>query len=294
MKHIFIVNKKSLGNRMVSCMRAINNICGSNKLTYDIWITESIEELKAYITQHSKKYYTGDSVFYAVGGDGTFNCLVNTVNLSNHIVQYLPFGTGNNAYKAFYDQEFNLKDDILSDNIVKADLGHVNDEYFTVMCGLGLDPKIGRNVGKFRNFPFPGKMKYQLATVGSLIFENKPIDVKLEYDEKTIQKIFTMINIVNGPTIGGNVSVAPTANPYNGKLHGVLTSEISSLYLLKLFLELAKGKQITDPNIEEITFEKIKITGKEPLLYEIDGEIRTANELDIKVCPKVLKLKGKR
>jgi diacylglycerol kinase family enzyme len=120
-----------------------------------------------------------NAVYYAVGGDGTFQALVNAVDLEKSVIQYLPFGSGNNAYTTFYDRPFDLERDILLEGTFKADLGQANSEYFVTMFGLALDAKIGRNLGKFRRFPISGKAKYYASIFYTLLFDSEPVSVRM-------------------------------------------------------------------------------------------------------------------
>ena len=239
-----------------------------------------------------------ESVLYAVGGDGTLQTLVNNVDLEKTTLQYLPYGSGNNAYRTFYgeNQKFDLEKDILSDNIIEADLGMANGEYFTCMLGLAIDARAGNNLAKFKDLNISGKMKYYLSIIYTLAMESKPIQLKMTFDGMGIEQRSSFISITNGPTIGGQTPINPAANPFDGKLNAVVAEALSVPKLLYLFTRIDnKGTHLTNAKaVKTYEFEKLLIESEDILLHELDGEIREASTIDVKVCPKVLKLKGKR
>jgi len=213
--------------------------------------------------------------------------------LTNATLQYLPFGSGNNAYQTFYDQEFDLKRDILSEGIITADLGIANDEYFTGMLGLGIDANIGNNLARFRSLKLSGAAKYHFSIFYTLMRDRMPVDVRMQFDQKSVEQASSMISITNGPTIGAKTPINPASNAFDGKLNAVVSEDLSLLKLLSLFTKIDNGKHLDDPKVATYEFEKLLIRSDEELLYQLDGEIRTAKTIDIAVCPRILTLKGK-
>jgi len=294
MVNIFVLNENSLKNKMYSCVENITDVCDRNDLPHIFLRTKSIEDLKKQIAPFNG---SEEAVLYAVGGDGTLQALVNSVDLSTTTLQYLPYGSGNNAYRTFYgvEQRFDLEKDILSENIIEADLGMANGEYFTCMLGLAIDARIGNNLSKFRNLKVSGKMKYYLSILYTLLREADPVTLKMIFDGMTIEQKSSFISITNGQTIGGQTPINPAANAFDGKLNAVVTEALSTMKLLGLFTKIDKGTHLDDSSVvKTYEFEKLLIESDGPLIHELDGEIRESSIIDVSVCPKVLKLKGKR
>ena len=88
MYHLFFLNKRSLRGRTGQCAGDIKRICVDNGLRHEIIITSSIFDLKDSVMGFESHE---DAVYYAVGGDGTFQVLANIVNLENAVLQYLPY-----------------------------------------------------------------------------------------------------------------------------------------------------------------------------------------------------------
>ncbi|MDR2586500.1 MAG: hypothetical protein LBC84_09870 [Prevotellaceae bacterium] len=289
--HQFFLNKNSLGKRTRKCHEGIECICVDNGLNYKIVVTESIADLKNKVGQCKE---CEGLVYYAVGGDGTFQSLVNSVDLENSVLQYLPFGTGNNAYITFYNQDFDLKRDILSTDTFKADLGQANSEYFVTMFGLALDANVGNNLVKFKCLPISGKGKYHASIMYSLLFCSKPIKAKMTMDGKTQDIVSSFISITNGPTTGGNTPINPHSSAFDGKLNALITEKLSFSQALKLFSKVKTGEHMNASCVSLYLFEELIFESGKKLLYEIDGETQYAEVINIKVCKDVLTLKGKR
>ena len=276
MIHVFILNRNILKDKLYDCEANISEICRNNGLMYEICVTASIEALKSRIRSYD---CYNNVVFYAVGGDGTLNSLINTVDLKKRTLQYLPYGTDNSSYRTLYNQKFDLKKDILSDNIITADIGKANDEYFFGMLGLGLDAKIDKNMEKFRGVPLPKALKYYTSVFYTLYNDSKPVNMKLTLGTNSVSKDYSLVRITNG---------------FDEKLDIVTVDDIKVLKIPKLFKNNKNDNYLKDSNVKEYVFEKILIEGDIDLLYEIDGEIKSSSKIEVSVLPKVLKLKGKR
>ena len=292
MYHLFFLNKKSLRGRTDKCRDDIQHICVDNGLRYEIIITDNIFDLKDSVIKYESHK---DAVYYAVGGDGTFQVLANLVNLENTIIQYLPYGSGNNAYITFYNQDFDLKRDILSTDTFKADLGRANGEYFVTMFGLALDSQTGNNLAKFKWLPLSGKGKYYASIIYTLLFNSKPVKVKMTVDGVAEEKASSYISVTNGQTVGGKTPISPLSCPFDGKLNLVMSSDIGRLRAIKMFSSVKiTGEHLKDPCVSHYAFEELTFESVEKLLYQIDGEIRHSSLINIIVCRDAITLKGKK
>ena len=291
MNHLFFINKVSLGNRFDKCYKEIKGICDKHCLQYEIIATESTKELEQ-VKDKFKQYE--NAVYYAVGGDGTFQALVNTVDLKNNVFQYLPYGSGNNAYITFYNRPFDLERDILCTDTFKADLGQANGEFFITMFGLALDAHIGRNLSKFRKMHLSGKSKYYASIFYTLLFDSKPVKVRLSADGVTEDIVSSFISITNGPTTGGQTPISPLSSAFDGKLNALLSGNLSHRGAFILFSKVKSGMHLHEPGVTHILFEKMTFESDDDMMYEIDGEIHFAKKIDIKVCPNAITLKGKK
>lgn len=289
MIHLFFLNKNSLGNRYKKCHDDISNICNRSGLQYEVFATESISELTYKVALHKNQE---DTVHYAVGGDGTFQALVNSLDLEKSVLQYLPFGSGNNAYVTFYNREFDLERDILSTGTFTADLGQANGKYFTTMFGLALDASVGHNLRRFKRLPLSGKGKYYASILYTFIFDSKPVSVRMNVDGFEKDRVSSFISITNGPTTGGQTPISPHSNAFDGKLNAIIGEEMTFLKSLKMFSKVKTGEHLKEPGLMQLLFEKMTFESDDTLMYEIDGEIHYANRIEINVCKDAITLKG--
>jgi diacylglycerol kinase (ATP) len=290
MFHAFFLNEKSLRGRIDQCGGDIRRVCAKHGLEYELFVTRSIADLQAKTEQCRARE---EAVYYAVGGDGTFQALVNAVDLRHTTLQYLPYGSGNNAYRTFYNQPFDLERDILSADTFKADLGQANGEYFVTMLGLALDAKIGANLEKFRWLPLCGKAKYYVSIFYTLLFCAKPVIVRMTVDGAAAVQASSFISITNGPTTGGQTPVSPHSTAFDGKLNALVADALTLPQAVNLFAKINTGGHLKDPRVVQYLFEELIFESNKPLLYEIDGEIRHAERIEIKVCKDAVTLKGK-
>lgn len=88
MRHIFMVNRFSLKERLDNYVKAINEVAKELELDYKIEINDENKTTEDILSQYKKNDY----VIYAVGGDGILNRVVNAVYGTKNKVACIPAG----------------------------------------------------------------------------------------------------------------------------------------------------------------------------------------------------------
>lgn len=182
MKHIFIINPKSGKKDSTSIIVDFLKENYSD-IDYEIYNTKCVNDATNYvknICEHSEE----EIVFYACGGDGTLNEVINgAVGYDNVYVSVYPCGSGNDFIKSFgKDNYFKDLHNVINGKFKKIDLLKVNGRYTINMCNLGFDASVAYNMQKFKKWPLiNGKGAYNLSLVYSLIFNMKHT-CKIEID----------------------------------------------------------------------------------------------------------------
>ena len=174
----------------------------------------------------------------AAGGDGTIRKIVKKllkrkVMQKNLPIGLLPLGTANNIAKSLNisGTHKEIVDSWHHANLKKFDIGIVNNleeaNFFLEGMGCGIFPYLISEMKKQgRDFDDPDlEMKTSLALLHEIVLSYDPRHCELEVDGTNHSGKFMMTEIMNTPSIGPNLVLAPDADPGDGELEIVLVPE---------------------------------------------------------------------
>lgn len=265
------------------------------KAGYDVSIFRSEQKGDIYDTVKmiSAKDY---SILAVAGGDGTVNEIVNGMmeKKLDLPLAIFPVGTAND-----FGHHLNLPksvadccDVILRNNIRRVDIGKVNDKYFINVCSGGLFTTVSQSVDlNIKNTL--GKMAYYIKGIEQLP-NFKPIRLKIETSNSTIEDMFYLFLVLNGNSAGGFERLSREASVEDGLFDFIGVKARPFHELAILFLKILKGEHLDDPNILFIRDKKFKIACLEDdrrfFESDVDGEKGPDLPLDIEVIKKGLKV----
>ncbi|MGG7143228.1 diacylglycerol/lipid kinase family protein [Clostridium nigeriense] len=294
-KHFFIINPEA------------GKLNISEKITKDIKkaFKDINEEYRIYITKgkYDATNFTksicesedGNLRFYACGGDGTLNEVINgLIGYKNAFVSVIPYGTGNdfiNNFKSkvrFYDIDKQLE---FSNE--KIDLLKVNNIYSINLCNIGFDAKVAENMNKFKRFPLiSGQGAYTLSIFYSLFHKmHNTLDIIID-NKELIHGDFLLCVVANGMTYGGGYKGTPLAKINDGLIDICLIKNVPRLKLVKLINIYKEGNHLENDSIKEyIIYRKCKsinIKSNDRFTTCIDGEILVNKDIDISLETKAI------
>jgi YegS/Rv2252/BmrU family lipid kinase len=235
-----------------------------------------------------------------VGGDGTFNVLINGV--CSHpdptfqpILGILPNGTGNDFYRsAGFIQTYDFINNIKSGSFEHFDIGVLEtaDEkrYFANIADIGFGGAVVLELLKFRK-NFGPNFSYGLAIVKTFLRYKRPI-VELQTKDFHYSGELLLAAFCNGSIFGDGLHIHPDAQINDGKLKLTLLGKVSLFDYLSNVLKVKRGKKIkhTEAHYLQISF-PIYLQGvAEHLHAETDGEYMVGREFKIDLYPGKLKL----
>ncbi len=233
----------------------------------------------------------GYDMVIAAGGDGTvhevINGLMQIAPEKRPLLGIIPLGSGNDfahildlpteATQAFIAC-FNGQPHALDLASVKSDDNRL--EYFNNTIGIGFDAAVNTRTRKIKYVH--GFLIYLVATLQTIFFNFKPMDLQVETDEGNWNEPVIMLTIGNGPREGGGFNVTPDAKTDDGILNYAAIQKISRLMMLRLLPEVMNG---THPRFKQVrmgTCRSMSITSKQPLYAHCDGEIFTGYGMDVR------------
>lgn len=294
MKHIFIVNPAA---GQESSFEIIKNSLQKyyGKLDYEIYTTKAKWDAALYIKEwcraHSEKVR-----FYACGGDGTLNEVVNGIaGFKQASMSCYPCGSGNDFVKYYGGKEkfFNI-DKLITAPEKSIDLIKVSDRYCINVCHFGFDTCVAKTMIEVKKKKIiGGKHSYSTAVLNAFIkaMKNK---CRIKVDGEIINDgDMLLCTIANGRFVGGSFKCAPLAVNDDGFLEVCLVKSVSRLRFLSLMKLYEKGEHLNNKKCKDIIVYRrgrvIELDGPEDFSISVDGEIVDNNHFTIEVMDKAIK-----
>ncbi len=285
MTHLFIINPAAGSrDRTKDYTAAIEKCCGGKGIPYRIAVSAEPGDCMRIAREAAQ---TGEALrIYACGGDGTLNEVVRGVaGFSNVAVTVFSGGSGNDFVKIFDQPEaFYDLDRLLDCEETEFDVIRCNDTYSLNICSVGLDARIGTDVSRYKRLPLlSGFRAYAISAVINTI-RGVSEHYRVELDGEVIDGEKTLICACNGRYYGGGFNPVPEADPADGLLDVLLVTKVSRLKVLEVIGKYKSGKYAQYPElIRHIRTKKLRIICDGPTSVNVDGELLTAQTVDISV-----------
>ncbi|MBA4250267.1 MAG: hypothetical protein C0425_00265 [Chlorobiaceae bacterium] len=257
------------------------------------------------INKHVSKL-PNDTKLMVVGGDGTFNEIVNGLRSDQTITLLpIPLGSGNDfarelGFPLNYDYQRLIVKYINNHYETKfVDIGelhlHLEDSQkienvkFLTNCGIGFDAKVAAFGQKIKYFR--GILLYLIAVVKTLA-KYKNFEVKIESENFSSSGEKLLIAIGNGKTSGGGFRLCPFAKIDDGILDITIAEGMKIPEILRVLPKAINGSHIHEKKITTHQFTKLNIFPKSKLYIHTDGEVTigTYSKIEINIIPKRLEV----
>ena len=286
MKHLFIINPAAGSyNRTEEYSGIIHKICRARKVDYEIRVSTAPGEATRITREAAQR---GEEIrIYACGGDGTLNEVVaGAAGYKNAAVTVFSGGSGNDFVKIFDDPKafFDLHR-LLDAEEATFDLIRCNDDLALNICSVGLDARIGTDVSSYKRLPLlHGFRAYAASTVVNVI-RGIAEHYVVEINGETIDSEQTFVCVCNGRYYGGGFNPIPEADPTDGMLDVLLVKKVSRAQVPLIIGKYKNGryKELSE-FARYIKTDRVKITCDKPTPINIDGELRTAKTVEMKVA----------
>lgn len=239
-----------------------------------------------------------NQLLLAMGGDGTFQALANGAFGAEAVIGVLPLGGGNDFASALglsrnplHAAEQVLKGEPRQVDLVRVHTADGRTRLYAGGGGIGLDAEAARHAsGSFRRFP--GRLRYIAAALRA-VFERQPLRVRLEFpgsDHQPVEAPALVTCVLNTPTYGAGLRLAPEAVIDDGLLQVVLVEDMTTMEVLKLLPRLTASGELRTSRVKRWTVKSVRISADRPCLFHGDGEIFGPAPLEIEVVPQAVKV----
>ncbi len=255
--------------------------------SFDFMVTEYPQHATELARTHARDY----DLVAAFGGDGTVNEVVQCLVGGNTPLAVIPYGTGNDyARSAGIPLALDAAIDLLCQGeTVPTDVGFVNGRYFVNAVGIGFDGRANYEAEQIKWLR--GPLAILLAIFRTMRYW-KAVPMTLTVDGQTISRTTYLVDIGNGPYIGGGLKLTPAARVDDGMLSVCHVGDISSLKIILNFGRLKTGTIGILPEVTQLTGSNITVVSELPMPVHVDGEVLglDVHNLDLRILPGAIQL----
>lgn len=237
-------------------------------------------------------------VLLALGGDGTLQALVNGVYGSDVTIGILPAGGGNDFAAALglpndpvSAAQVILKGKPRSVDLVRVRTADGRTRLYAGGGGVGLDAEAAQFAsGPYRRLP--GRLRY-IASALRALSNHFPLKIRLAFfgtEFPPAESTALLAGVLNTPTYGGGVRLAPDARIDDGLLHVVLLEDLSAFSVVRLLPRLMGSGELHTSRVKRWRVRSVRISADRPCLFHGDGEILGPAPVEIEVVPNAVRV----
>lgn len=244
----------------------------------------------------------GRETVVAVGGDGTFNEVLNGLlqtedELLDTALGLLPIGTGNDfAFGAGLPLDLWEACEVVARGHSRSlDLGLFradNEEprFFGNGIGIGFDAMANIESRKIKRLR--GTLLYLVAVIRTLAFYYDAPRTTLCVDGEERVQPSLMVSVMNGRRMGGGFYMTPTSEMDDGLLDLCVAGKVSRPKMVSFVPRFMRGTHTTDPDITMGQGRKVTIVSESPWAAQLDGEIYGvgASRYEVELLPQRMRL----
>ena len=292
---IVFVNFKAGGGRARHYLTQIQKLFESSQVHAEFVMTNSATELESSV---QNAIANGRRTLFAMGGDGTFQALANAAFGADVLLGVLPVGGGNDfaAALGLPDDPMKSAEAVLRGtprfvDLVRVRTGEGRTRLYAGGGGIGLDARaIHYSSGAYRWLP--GRWRYIASALRALVgFE--PLEVRLDFPGSDLiphEAKVLLAAVLNSPTYGAGVRLAPGATLNDGLLHVVLIEDIGAFEILQLLPRLIGSGELRTSRLKRWQVSKVRLTTCNPSSFHGDGEILGSAPVEIELVPRAVQV----
>jgi diacylglycerol kinase (ATP) len=293
---LLLVNPLAGNGRAIAALPALRNFAAERGWNLEISITQSADDLarKARLAAQS-----GRQRILVLGGDGTFQLLLNSVRDQPQIVLgVIPAGGGNDLAAALGLPVDPLQAAAL---LLDGQAGYLDavrartaDGIERLFCGgggVGLDAAAARYAnGSYRSLR--GRARYLLSAIRALLcFRAFPARIILdESAENPLRVAALVVSVLNTPSYGGGLYLAPKARTDDGQLELVIVEDLNVFEILGLLPALALRGEFATKRIRRSSVKQVRIETESPIWIHGDGEVLGTTPAEFSVVPRAVRI----
>jgi diacylglycerol kinase (ATP) len=267
----------------------------TRRIRAEFVLTESTEMLE---TRFRAAVAAGCRLFFALGGDGTFQGLANAAYGSDVLLGVLPAGGGNDLALALglprdpvAAVQMVLRCQPRAIDLVRARTDDSRERLYVGGGGLGLDVDAAQYAaGVFRRLP--GRLRY-IASALRALRNFVPLSVRAEFPGSELSAIEARVllaAVLNSPTYGAGLRLAPVARLDDGTLDVAFVVEMSGMQILALLPRLILNGTLPASRLKLLRARKVRLEADRRCFFHGDGEILGPAPVEVEIVPAAVRV----
>jgi YegS/Rv2252/BmrU family lipid kinase len=244
----------------------------------------------------------GQGAVVAVGGDGTFNEVLNGLmgtetGPERPALGVIPIGTGNDfAFGAGLSLDLESACRVVADGRTRLvdvglfEAGNEPPRFFGNGIGVGFDAMANLESRKIKRLN--GSLLYLVAVLRTLAFYYDAPHAVIRVDGKELARPSLMISVMNGCRMGGGFYMTPDSSMEDGLLDLCIANKVGRPKMVALVPRFMRGTHTTDRDITMMRGVQVTLDSESPWVAQVDGEIYGvgAQHYAVRVLPQCLRL----
>lgn len=292
----FIVNPAAGGGKNKGeLVEKIRLACENQGVEYEIHITKEAGDAEKFVRAECLAHPERKTRFYACGGDGTLNDVVNgAFGFANAEIAAVPAGTGNDFIKSFSSPEAFLDIEAqLCGFALSLDLIKFNEKYCINVLNIGFDCLVVEKMRHIRSaIKVPNSIAYPLGVISAFFGKFGNTYTITFDDEPPVTKNYLLCAFGNARIYGGGFCAAPLANLNDGLIDVCTVEKISRGKFISLLGDYKKGTHVVrDVPLDFVTYKKCKkihFESEKEVGVCLDGEITRLRDIYIEAVPEAI------
>ena len=293
---LLLVNPRAGGGRASNADAELQKFANRRRWNLEICVTSSPDDLaaKARAAAHD-----GQRRIFVLGGDGTFQLLLNAIYPQPElVVGIIPAGGGNDLATAL-----GLPADPVeaADLLLEGEVGYLDavrvrtadgtERLYSGGGGVGLDAEAAR-LASTAYRKMRGRSRYVLSAIRAL-FNFRPFKARVYLGlekEELLEATSLLVGVLNTPSYGAGLYLAPDAKTDDGLLELVVVEALSLSEILRLLPAFASRGELKTKRLQRFPVTHVRIETESPLWFHGDGELLGMTPVEISVVPRAVRI----
>lgn len=294
-KHVFVVNPaagQASAEKEIAAMLAHH----ATPLPVEFYVTKFPGDATDFVRRRCQRA-DGPLRFYACGGDGTLNEVVNgAVGCAQAAVTSWPSGSGNDYVKYYGGaQAFLQLDNLLAGSETPVDLMLVNDERYAInMVHFGLDSAVAQTMARVKRLPVIGGKNAYLAGVAKAFVTavNNSCRVSVQ-GQRLNEDAILLCTMACGQYVGGAFRSSPHSDNADGLMDVCVIKPISRWRIPALMGVYKRGEHLTASQLKhDIACRRgtqALAEAPQPFAVSLDGELLWGRRFEVRLIPQAIR-----
>jgi diacylglycerol kinase (ATP) len=231
-----------------------------------------------------------------MGGDGTLQLLVRETSGFDVSLGVIPVGGGNDVARVLGIKNWKDAVDVIVEgktraiDVVSVRFANGEEAKYLGGGGVGLDAEAARRAsGKFRRWP--GRLRYLAAAIDALRgYRAVDVDLEISGVAQPIRGRALLAAVLNTPSYGGGVRLAPKAQIDDGELDFVVVEMLSGLEIARLIPALFFTGELRTPRVKRFRAARARLYAHGNPWFHGDGDLLGKVPVEIEVLPRAIRM----